>query len=86
MSFRWIADASVIRYEHFSGGQCNEPLAIRKEDGTQLNFDSIIKDVLEDGADVWVLFKEDLEALGLIAKGKKRASEQQKNSNTQFSP
>jgi hypothetical protein len=55
--FRWVADASVVRYEHFFGGTCPVPLAIRTEDGKQLDFEATIKDTLSENTNVWVLFK-----------------------------
>jgi|JI6StandDraft_1071083.scaffolds.fasta_scaffold00210_22 hypothetical protein len=60
-------------------------MAVRLEDGTQLDFEATIKDIVPDGTNLWILFKEDLEALGLLAKTKKRP-EANKNMNTTHSP
>lgn len=32
-------------------------MAVRLEDGTQLNLEATIKDTVPDGANIWILFK-----------------------------
>lgn len=69
---RWIADAAVVRYQHFYSPITANPVSVSIQDGKQLPMDNIIKDTLNTGDNVWVMFKEDLEAIGINIKGKRR--------------
>ena len=69
---KWIADAAVVRYEHFYAPLSVNPLAVSTENGSQLDLEHTIRDTLNSGDNVWIMFKEDLEAIGIVVKPKKR--------------
>mmetsp|Transcript_21689 Transcript_21689/g.25171 ORF Transcript_21689/g.25171 Transcript_21689/m.25171 type:complete len:116 (-) Transcript_21689:190-537(-) len=62
---RWLGDVAIFRYDHFYGSLTGTPKGIRFENGTTLNMDDIINENLKEDQHVWVILKEDLEALGL---------------------
>mmetsp|Transcript_134195 Transcript_134195/g.233164 ORF Transcript_134195/g.233164 Transcript_134195/m.233164 type:complete len:142 (+) Transcript_134195:114-539(+) len=58
---RWLANVGIVRYdEKTKGMELGPPRGVRMEDGARLNLDDIICTRLTDGADVWVILKEDL--------------------------
>mmetsp|Transcript_10558 Transcript_10558/g.20366 ORF Transcript_10558/g.20366 Transcript_10558/m.20366 type:complete len:101 (-) Transcript_10558:106-408(-) len=56
----WLANVGIVRYDDRTKGmELGPPRGVRLEDGTRLPLDDIICTRLSDGADVWVVLKED---------------------------
>ena len=62
---KWLGDVAIFRFDQFYSTNTGTTKGIRYENGTMLNMNEIIKDVLTDQSHVWVVLKEDLEALGI---------------------
>merc|ERR1740138_534695 len=59
----WLANVGIVRYdEKTKGMELGAPRGVRLEDGAKLNMDDIVCTRLSDGADVWVILKDMINA------------------------
>jgi len=68
---RWLGDVAIFRFDYFFGQNTGTCKGLRFENGTLLRMDDIINEQLQDDAHIWVILKEDIEALGLEPKAGK---------------
>ena len=66
---KWLGHVAIARYEPPSGTELGVPKLIKTENAV-LEMTDIIKDVLEDGAHVWITTSaDDLPSTGTTARG-----------------
>lgn len=60
---RWLTDCAIYKYENSNedGIKCGLAFSIKLENGNICDLEDIIYNVLENNANVWILFKQEFE-------------------------
>ena len=56
---RWLTDCAIFKYETFYYTKCGLAYGLKLENGENCNLESLIKDVLKNNENVWILLKEE---------------------------
>ncbi|ELR11323.1 uncharacterized protein ACA1_190090 [Acanthamoeba castellanii str. Neff] len=56
---KWLGHVGIARYDNNNGMELGTPKAIKGEDGSVLDMNGIVRDVLKEDAHVWVLIRDD---------------------------
>ncbi|CAD8138001.1 unnamed protein product (macronuclear) [Paramecium tetraurelia] len=65
---KWLGDVAIFRHSHFYSQINSTTKGIKLENGEMVDLNAIISSTLAENTHVWVVLKEDLEAMGMDTK------------------